>query len=329
VRKTNGADRPELDKALAALAEQLRELGQANAELRREVAELRGRVEWVVDITKGIEVNAESRWVRLFGELELDRDLAEVTWERARVELDGREEAVRRLALVRTSPAYAAAYDDAEPLVTVRIASYRRTRQLVDVALASVLAQTYANLEVVIVNDGPNDATREAVQGVGDPRVRYLELPERSQYPRHPHLRWMVAGSPGMNHGVAQARGAWIAPLDDDDEFEPDHIERLLALARERRAEVAYGAVRRVDLSTGEEHRLFSDPPAMSVFSFQSALYLKALDFMPYNTESWRAREPGDWNLARRMLEAGVRFASTPEYVATMHSQPYDDPGRG
>ncbi len=321
MRRTNGSDDAEIKQ-------QLVELNQHNTELRQQLGELRERVEWLVELAMGSKANEEARWGRMFGELELDRDLAEATWEQARIEMDGREEAVRRLAQVRETPEYAAAFDDARPLVTVRIATFRRTQQLMEVALPSVLGQSYPDIEVVIVNDGPNEATRRAIEGLGDARVRYEELPERAQYPRHPHLRWMVAGSPGMNRGVALARGAWIAPLDDDDEFEVDHVERLLALAREKRAEVAYGAVRRLELAAGQEHRVFSDPPVVGAFSFQSALYLKLLDFMPYNTESWRAREPGDWNLARRMLEAGVRFASTPEYVATMYSAPYDDPGR-
>jgi hypothetical protein len=41
----------------------------------------------------------------------------------------------------------------------------------------------------------------------------------------------MVAGSTPMNHGVEISRGEWIAPLDDDDEFTPDHVEVMLNAA--------------------------------------------------------------------------------------------------
>lgn len=317
-----------LTELVAAALDRSDQLSRENAHLREEILETRRRLDWLVEVVQGGEASAEARWVRLFSELELDRDLAEATWEQARLAREDVHEARVRLSEVRRTPAYAAAFEDTSPLVTVRIATYRRTKELLSVALPSVLRQTHQNLEVVIVNDGPYGPTREAVAELHDPRVRFEETPVRALYPRHPHLRWMVAGSPGMNRGVELARGSWIAPLDDDDEFEPDHIERLLALARERGAEVAYGAVRRVDLATGAEHLVFSDPPQAGGFSFQGALYLKALDFLPYDTESWRSREPGDWNLARRMLETGVLFAATEAVVATMYSAPYDDPAR-
>lgn len=300
-----------------SLVERIGQLETRNAELSEMIGALLRREE---------QRNADdtARWERLFEEMRFDRDDAEITWELRRRERDGRAEARTALARLREERSYPAAFDDPDPLVTVRIASYRRTRELCEVAIPSVLAQTHSRLELVVVNDGPNDETREAIERIGDERIRYEELPTRSDYPSEAHLRWMVAGSPAMNRAVELARGSWIAPLDDDDEFSPDHIERLLALARERRAEVAYGAVRRLVAVTGEESIIYSDPPAISRFSFQGAIYLRGLSFMAYDTESWRVREPGDWNLIRRMMEAGVRVAGSPDIVATMHQVPLD-----
>lgn len=238
--------------------------------------------------------------------------------------LTARAEATR-LARVRASDDYALAYDDPDPLVTVRIASYRRTRELLEVALPSVLAQSHANLEVIIVNDGPNPATAAAVREIADPRVSYSQFRRRSKYPRLPQHRWFVAGSPGMNDGLRRATGRWIAALDDDDEFAPNHVERLLALARETRGELVYGALVQNDLSTKTSAHIFSDPPVRGGFSFQGALVHGMLSFFRYDTRSWRFGEPGDWNLARRMLEAGVRTAAVDEVVGTLNRVPYTD----
>jgi hypothetical protein len=244
--------------------------------------------------------------------------------ESVRLERDNIAGLAAALADLRSGPGYEASWDDPEPLVTVRIASYNRTDELVQVALESVLHQTYERIEVVVVNDGPNPTTRAALERLGDPRVRYAELPHRGAYPAHPHLRWMVAGSPAMNEAARLAQGAWIAPLDDDDEFAADHIERLLKLARRERAELAYGALIQRDRSAGVDRVIFSDPPVAGGFSFQSTLYLAGLRFFEYDTESWRVDEPGDWNLARRMVAAGVRMAATDDIHAFMNMVRFD-----
>lgn len=208
--------------------------------------------------------------------------------------------------------------------MSVRIASYNNTEALIDVALASVFKQTYDHLEVVVVNDGPNERTRAAINSLNDSRIRYTELPSRGDYPADPHLRWMVAGSPAMNEAARLATGSWIAPLDDDDEFLDDHIETILNLAIERRAELAYGALIQRDIEQGVDRLVFSDPPAVSEFSFQSVIYAAGLGFFEYDTESWRVAEPGDWNLIRRMKAAGVRMASTEDVHAVMNFVRFD-----
>ena len=243
--------------------------------------------------------------------------------EAKRIERDDIPGLKAQLAAVRQTAAYAAAFDDPEPLVTVRIGSYLKTDEVINVAVASVLRQTYQNFEVIIANDGPNPATRAAVEKLNDPRVRFVELAERTPYPDDAHLRWMVAGAPNANLAVRLAAGSWIAPLDDDDEFSPDHIERLLAVARENRAELAYGATRQLHLTNGTERVILSDPPAINEFSFLGAIFMKEIGFIEYDEESWRVDEPTDWNLIRRMTRAGVRMASTADVVGTMYTVAY------
>ncbi len=102
-------------------------------------------------------------------------------------------------------------------LVSVIIPTYRRPRE-VRVAAESALAQTWTNLEVLVVSDGPDADTREAMRGL-DGRLRYLELPRN------------VGPAEARNVGVAASGGEWITFLDDDDLMLPRKVEVEMRLA--------------------------------------------------------------------------------------------------
>jgi len=228
-----------------------------------------------------------------------------------------------KLQAVRETKEYAAVFNDKNPLITVRIATYNRPKELAEVAIASVLRQTYQNFEIIVVGDHSSDETGEAIQKIGDKRIRYVNFQSRNLYPEDPQNRWRVAGSPGMNLGAYLAKGQWIAPLDDDDEFTPDHLEKLLKQALATKSEMAYGALIQKNVVNGEEHTIWSSPPEISKFSFQGAMYMKLLNFFEYDEQSWVVREPGDWNLCRRMRLAGVKMAAIKDIVGTMYFTPY------
>ena len=107
------------------------------------------------------------------------------------------------------------------PKVSVIIPTTRRPL-LVGRAVASVLAQTMADLEVIVVVDGPNPETVAVLAGIADQRLRVI-------LNDHP-----AGAGAARNHGAAHACGAWFAFLDDDDEFLPEKLERQLALAGDR-----------------------------------------------------------------------------------------------
>lgn len=86
-------------------------------------------------------------------------------------------------------------------------------------AINSALRQTYAEIEVVVVVDGVDSPTAAALQSLKDPRLRVIALAKG------------VGGSEARNIGVRAATGAWIALLDDDDEWYPEKIEMQLACA--------------------------------------------------------------------------------------------------
>lgn len=108
------------------------------------------------------------------------------------------------------------------PTISVVIPTRSRP-ELVTRAVRSALAQTFEDIEVIVVIDGPDAETRAALATVSDRRFRVIELAERG-------------GAPGArNAGVRQAQGTWTALLDDDDEWLAQKLAVQLELAKSAR----------------------------------------------------------------------------------------------
>jgi glycosyltransferase involved in cell wall biosynthesis len=212
---------------------------------------------------------------------------------------------------------------DTEPLVTIRIPTYNRSDALAERALPSALRQTYERLEVLVVGDGTDAATDRLMAGVRDPRVRYVNLPRPGLYPADPQQRWRVSGTQPMNAALLLARGAWIAPCDDDDELTDDHVEVLLAEAKRRRLELVHSATETF-FADGSHGHLGAPELTVGQVTHGSVLYSMGLRFLTYSATCHRIPEPHDWNLWRRMRDLGVRMGYldrvTYRYFATRAS---------
>ncbi len=228
----------------------------------------------------------------------------------------------RDLVEVRTTKEYMQLFEEENPLVTVRIATWNNSELLIGRAIKSVLAQTYDNWEIVVVGDGCDDDTESRIEALGDARITFYNFPYRNVYPDDARQRWQVAGSPGMNKGAELAPGLCIAPLDDDDEFTSDHIEVLLNKAREGQYEFVYGDVAFTMVEDGSTGTLSSYPPVKGGISTQAFMYPKILGFFEWETQSNVIDEPGDWNFVRRMMEAGGRMGKVDLEVANIYSMP-------
>jgi glycosyltransferase involved in cell wall biosynthesis len=109
----------------------------------------------------------------------------------------------------------------ANPAVTAVIPTRNRA-ELVQRAVRSALSQTFCDLEVVVVVDGPDPVTVTALEAIQstDSRLRIVALDAG------------VGGAEARNMGVRAAQGEWIALLDDDDEWLPEKIELQMDRAR-------------------------------------------------------------------------------------------------
>ena len=121
--------------------------------------------------------------------------------------------------------------------VSVVIPAYNAEKFIVD-ALESTLNQTHLPREVLIINDGSNDQTFKTIEG-------WIEK-TKSTYPAYTLLTQDNHGLPATrNVGIRRATGRWIALLDADDIWEPNHLSELLAAAAQIPSAVAsYGAGR-------------------------------------------------------------------------------------
>jgi len=154
---------------------------------------------------------------------------------------------------------------DSSQLVSVVIPAYNAGRFLEE-ALASVRAQSFEALEIIICDDGSTDDTDVIAQGTGDPRVRYLRN-ERT-----------LGGYGAMNRGVGASRGEYVAVYHADDVYDRRIIEREVAFLRSH-ADV--GAVfcldRFIDESGREYGRLGLPRELAGRETFDAALLTESL----------------------------------------------------
>jgi GT2 family glycosyltransferase len=129
------------------------------------------------------------------------------------------------------------------PLVSVVVPTHDRPEML-RAALVSILAQTHRDFEIVVVNDCGTDV-RDVIDALDhDGRITYV---------RHAMNRGLAAA---RNSGIGVARGRYLAYLDDDDRFYPEHLAILVEALDRGPERVVYGdALRVVQVPDGSGYR--------------------------------------------------------------------------
>lgn len=123
--------------------------------------------------------------------------------------------------------------DGGGPLVSVLMPTYNRRRYLAG-ALASALAQTHRNLEIFVIRDGGENVA-DVVHSFRDPRLVLIDRDDNRGKPC------------SLNEALAQAQGKYVAYLDDDDVWYPNHVETLVhALETQTDCQAAYSDLYRV-----------------------------------------------------------------------------------
>ena len=117
-----------------------------------------------------------------------------------------------------------------DPAVTIIVPTYNWSSVL-PYSIGSVLRQTFTDFELLVVGDGCTDDSEAVVGRVGDPRVKWINLPTNTGHQSEPN-----------NEGLRQARGQFIAYLGHDDLWLPHHLSCLIS-GLEQGADLAYGMI--------------------------------------------------------------------------------------
>ena len=150
------------------------------------------------------------------------------------------------------------------PKLSVVIPTYERAGK-VEAAIESVVAQTFSDLEIIVVDDGSTDGTEEILKERFGDRIRYYAQANQGV-------------SVARNQGIDRARGEWIAFLDSDDYWEKDKLEwQFKALERfGPQCQACY-----------TDTRLFNHPETRTLFQMAEASYRHEGE-MGVNTEALR-----------------------------------------
>jgi glycosyltransferase involved in cell wall biosynthesis len=202
------------------------------------------------------------------------------------------------------------------PLVTVSVAHHNLGRYLPE-TLASLAGQTYANLEVLVIDDGSTDAVSLAV---------FEEM--RARYPQFRFLTQTNAGiGATRNRGLSEARGEYFLPVDADNFARPDMVARLVAgmqrdpgLAALTCYFLAFTDSRDLDR---EEYAYAYRPTGgpfvlaclRNVYGDANALFRTAMFRAVGGYETDRGTSNEDWEAFVKLAAAGHRLDVLPEHL--------------
>jgi glycosyltransferase involved in cell wall biosynthesis len=212
-----------------------------------------------------------------------------------------------------------------KPLVTVVIPAFNASRT-VAATLDSVVAQTYDNLEILVVDDGSTDSTEKIVLAYRD---------------RHPRIALLKQANGGVasarNLGIRAAQGEYIAPIDADDIWHPTKIEKQMTvmLAGGTNMGLVFSPHRRIDASGDvlqtspfydcQGWVLCQHVYTNFVGNGSSPLFLKrvALEVGGYDSRlrAWGVEGCEDW-LFQLKIATRYRFGCMPEYLVGYRQVP-------
>lgn len=195
------------------------------------------------------------------------------------------------------------------PRVSVIIPTYNR-KDYVQEAIDSVLAQTYTDYEIIVVDDGSTDGTGEALQARYGDRIRYVWQENQGE-------------SVARNRGIEMAQGEFIATLDSDDLWLPRKLEKQVAHLMEH---VETGAVICQGQAIDEQGHILPDVEVLGARTTAEDLTLDAL--LSINTIS----APSTMLVGRRSVfmssggyDPAIRYGEDWDFCIRLRAKAYID----
>lgn len=134
-----------------------------------------------------------------------------------------------------------------ESLISVVIPVYNQADTIKE-TLVSVLNQTHTNTEIIVVDDGSEADIKTIIDKLEDKRISFHRLPHKN-------------ANVARNYGIQKSKGEYIAMLDADDIWKPDHLADSLVAMKESAADGVYGSLILRDAYTKEENVIMASEP--------------------------------------------------------------------
>lgn len=199
------------------------------------------------------------------------------------------------------------------PKISIVTSTFNRSDRLLK-AIESVQKQTFQDYEHIIVDDCSTDDTEKKVKALKDPKIVYIKLPEN----------WGNDTRP-KNTGIKAAKGEYVAMLDDDNQYRPDHLAVLLSEIEKSSVDIVYADRWLVDENDPSKNGV----GISSEFSLALLLqrnYIDTSDILIRKEVLFkvggfdeRYRKYVDWNLWVRLAKYGCSFKHIPIIITEYH----------
>ncbi len=186
----------------------------------------------------------------------------------------------------------------APPKVSIVMPTRNRAAMLPK-AIGSVLAQDYANWELLVVDDGSEDDTAAVVQGFADPRIRYIRSDGSG-------------AAAARNIGLAAATGELFAYLDSDNAWTPIYLRTLVGFLLVEDLDLAYSGMR-LESEDGVRYRgrgfKYQELVRLNYVDLNALVHRRALTYKHGDFDT-SLRRMMDWDLVLRYArDARVKYA--------------------
>lgn len=203
------------------------------------------------------------------------------------------------------------------PLVSVVIPTYKRKVEYLSRAVNSVINQTYQNIEIIVIDDSPNDyeyrdSIKKYMNSICNEKIKYFQNEKN------------IGGSLARNRGIELATGEFISFLDDDDEYMPEKIENQVKFMINMKSDLSFSNMIMYN-NQGKvvDYRDYNDIPS---FDNQILLHYHLMKHMTgtptfmYKTEKLKeiggfedAKMGQEFYLMLKSIENGLRIRYLPK----------------
>lgn len=200
-------------------------------------------------------------------------------------------------------------------MISVIVTTHDKRKDLLKRALQSILGQTFEDFEVIVVDDASKDGTYEMMtDGTWDSRIKYYRRKKNFGCDTKP-----------KNEGIMYSTGEYIAFLDSDNTYRPDHLAILHKAITSENVDVVYGDRMVVELETGNQLGLGISSD-FDMYYLMRRNYIDTSDVLVKREALYyvggfdeKVAKFIDWNMWVRIAKAGFKFKHVPFVITNYY----------